>query len=88
MMKAKSILKILFLFYLVFQPNYTVGQKENSDDGKTLLTKVQISEAEKVKGFRLEGNGVKPDVEIPFSIKEFAGLQDAVLEKALKTLRN
>lgn len=77
-----------------FERGWVIGQKSGGQvlnsvtkslsNGFTLL--IAFRDFKTVKGVRLEGRGVTPDVEVPFSILDFRLQHDVILEKALKIL--
>jgi carboxyl-terminal processing protease len=49
---------------------------------------VAVRDYKTVKGIRLEGKGVTPDIVVPLIIEDFRKQHDAALEKALEILKN
>ena len=49
---------------------------------------IAVRDYKTANGIRLEGKGVKPDLEIPFLIEDLRQNHDSVLEKTLEVLRN
>ncbi|HEX3101941.1 MAG TPA: S41 family peptidase, partial [Pyrinomonadaceae bacterium] len=69
---------------------HTKGQVLNSMEfglPGDFRTSIAFRDYRSPKGQRIEGKGVKPDVEVPVTIGDIARSHDAALEKALETIK-